>query len=97
MGYTVDLDLLDQRIGQLEDFERSLDRALKQLETPAKQLDDTWTGLAAEAHRKAHRAWVRDAAEMRKALAGLREAARIAHKNYHGAATANLTMWESTQ
>lgn len=97
MGYTVDLDLLDQRIGQLEDFERSLDRALKQLETPAKQLDDTWTGLAAEAHRKAHRAWMRDAAEMRKALAGLREAARIAHKNYHGAATANLAMWESTQ
>lgn len=97
MGYTVDLDLLDQRIGQLEAFERSLDRALHRLETPAKQLDDTWTGLAAEAHRKAHRAWVKDAADMRRALAGLREAAQIAHKNYHGAVKANLAMWESTQ
>lgn len=97
MGYRVDLDLLDARIGQLEAFERSLDRAFKQLETPAKALNDTWTGLAAEAHRKAHQAWLQDAADMRSALAGLREAARIAHKNYHGAATTNLAMWESTQ
>lgn len=97
MGYSIDLDLLDQRIGQMETFERSLDRAFAQLESPIRALDGTWTGLAAAAHREAHRTWLADAAAMRKALAGLREAARVAHHNYHGAARANVTMWEGTQ
>lgn len=97
MGYTVDLDLLDQRIAQLVAFERSLDRNLAALEKTVSELHDTWSGLAARAQRDAHTKWMAGAREMRTALAGLREAARVAHTNYHGAAAANLTMWESTQ
>lgn len=96
-GYRVDLDLLEERVEQMASFERSLDRALTRLEAPARSLDATWTGLAAEAHRHAHARWLREAAEMRRALAGLRAAARIAHRNYRAAVAANVSMWEQTQ
>lgn len=96
-GYRVDLDLLEERIEQMAAFERSLERALDRLETTAGQLDETWTGLAAQAHRHAHTRWLREAADMRQALAGLRAAARIAHRNYHAAVAANVSMWEQTR
>lgn len=97
MGYAVDLDLLDLRIRQLEAFEKSLDAGLDSLERTVADLHGTWSGLAAQAQRDAHRRWVAGAREMRIALAGLRAAAQVAHANYQSAIAANLAMWESTR
>lgn len=97
MGYKVDLAVLDSRIAQMEAFERSLDAQLAHLEETVATLHDTWSGLAAQAQRDAHAKWLAGAREMRAALGGLRQAARIAHGNYSGAVTANTTMWERVQ
>lgn len=97
MGYKIDLDLLDQRIAQMERFEASLDRELARLDEAVARLHDTWSGLAAQAQREAHAKWRAGAHDMRVALSGLRSAARIAHGNYSGAIDANRTMWERVQ
>ncbi|GAA3832740.1 WXG100 family type VII secretion target [Nocardioides panacisoli] len=97
MGYKVDLDLLDQRIAQMERFEAALDRELARLDEAVSKLHDTWSGLAAQAQRDAHERWRQGARDMRTALGGLRAAARMAHGNYHGAIEANRTMWERVQ
>jgi uncharacterized protein YukE len=62
-----------------------------------KALQETWEGLSALAQQEAHEEWTAGMVAMRKALADLRAAARLAHGNYTGAADANLTMWRQVR
>lgn len=97
MGYSIDLDLLDRRITQMQRFETLVEQRLADLEKTVAGLDDAWTGLAAVAFRDSHRRWLAGARQMHQALAGLRTAAQVAHKNYSGAVAANVAMWAATQ
>jgi WXG100 family type VII secretion target len=95
--YSVDTDALQQRITEMTTFERGLERQLADLDRAISQLHLTWVGEAATAHREAHAQWRKGADDMRTAIAAMRDAARIAHGNYHAAVDANTRMWESVR
>lgn len=94
--FHVDLPLLDSTTRDLEKFEDFIDAKLADLDRVVEHLHVTWTGQAAAAHAQAHREWREGADRMRQGLLAMRTAARVAHHNYHGAATANQTMWRGT-
>ena len=96
-GYSVDTDALHERITEMSSFERGLERQLVDLDRAIEQLHITWLGEAAAAHREAHTTWRKGADDMRKAIVAMRDAARIAHRNYHSAVAANTRMWESVR
>jgi WXG100 family type VII secretion target len=96
-GYSVDTDALQERIAEMTSFERGLERQLADLDRAVSQLHITWIGEAAVAHREAHATWRKGADDMKKAIAAMRDAARIAHGNYHSAVSANTRMWESVR
>jgi WXG100 family type VII secretion target len=93
--YGVDLDELDLTISELTKLQALLERQLTHLDETVEGLHVTWTGAAATAHRAAHVEWTRGAREMHTGLTEMIAAAKLAHGNYHGAATANQTMWGS--
>lgn len=92
-GFSVELDELDDVVGDLEACERSLLALVDDLDRQVALLHGTWTGEAAGAQRAAHHEWTRGMTDMRAALTDLRAAARLAHEEYSGAATSNLAMW----
>ena len=96
-GYSVDTDALQDRITEMTSFEKTLERQLADLDRAISQLHITWIGEAAAAHREAHAAWRQGADDMKKAIAAMRDAARIAHANYQAAVSANTRMWESVR
>ena len=91
--FTVDLDRLDDIVAEISRFDQRLESALADADARVNRLHGTWTGAAAEAHRKAHEEWQRGAAEMRAALAVMRQCATTAQDNYRAAATTNARMW----
>lgn len=95
--YSVDTDALAQRIAQMTAFERTLERQLADLDRAVDHLHITWVGDAATAHREAHAKWRQGAEDMKKAIAAMRDAGRIAHGNYLSAVDANTRMWESVR
>lgn len=97
MGYSIDLELLDRRITQMQRFEALIERRLADLQKTVGSLDDAWTGLAAVAFGDSHRRWLAGAQQMQQALSALRAAAQVAHTNYSGAVSANVAMWAATQ
>jgi WXG100 family type VII secretion target len=96
-GYSIDTDALQERISEMTSFEKTLERQLADLDRAISQLHITWIGEAAAAHREAHTTWRKGADDMKKAIAAMRDAARIAHGNYHSAVAANTRMWESVR
>ena len=95
--FSIDTDALEQRITEMTAFERTLERQLEALDKAVADLHITWVGEAATAHQRAHTEWRKGADDMRTALTAMREAARIAHGNYHSAVRANVRMWESVR
>jgi WXG100 family type VII secretion target len=93
--YTVDLDELDDIIGDLEGAERSLESLTNDLERQIAKLHETWEGLSAQAQREAHAEWEEGMRDMRAALADMRAAARTAHGNYSKAIRTNVGMWRA--
>jgi WXG100 family type VII secretion target len=91
--FTVEVDELDDVVGDLEACERHLALLVEDLDRQVSALHGTWTGLAADAQREAHAQWSGGMAAMRTSLGDLREAARLAHEEYTGAASANVAMW----
>lgn len=91
--YTVDPDELDEIVGELETCERTIETLTAAYEKEMRTLQETWEGLAAEAQVEAQAEWEAGMRAMRSALADIRAAARVAHGNYTGAISANLTMW----
>jgi ESAT-6 family protein len=91
--FTIELDELDDVVGDLEWCERDLSAVVEDLDRQMLVLHGSWEGLAAAAQYDAHREWSSGMAAMRAALAGVRAAARLAHGHYSEAATTNGDMW----
>ena len=91
--YKVDLDRLTDIVDQLTRFDQHLESALEDADARVNQLHATWSGAAATRHHNAHEEWKRGAAEMRAALAVMRQNALTAHENYLNSVTANVHMW----
>lgn len=93
-GFKVDLDRLDDIVEQITRFDSRLEKALEDVDARVNRLHATWSGEAATRHQQAHDEWRRGAAEMRAALAVMREIASTARTNYASATTTNVGMWE---
>lgn len=94
-AYAIDLDELDDTIGDLEACERELARLTDDLEKHVAELQDQWDGLTAAAQREAHLEWEQGMRDLRAALAEMRSAALVAHGNYSLAISTNLGLWEA--
>jgi WXG100 family type VII secretion target len=93
-GFTVDPDRLVDIVQQLARYEQRLESALEDVSAKIDRLHVTWTGAAADRQAHVHAQWQRGAAEMRAALAVLRQIATTANANYTGAVSANVAMWD---
>jgi WXG100 family type VII secretion target len=78
-------------------FDQHLESALEDADARVNRLHASWKGEAATRHGQAHEEWKRGAAEMRAALAVMRQNALTAHENYLNAVTANVRMWEQVR
>lgn len=96
-GFAVDLDELLDVVDELARCGARLDGLLDQVEARVAALQQTWSGLAADAQAAAQAEWERGFRDMRAALAVMRGAADTAHGNYERAATANVWMWEQVR
>jgi WXG100 family type VII secretion target len=91
--FVIEVDELDDIVGDLETCERDLTHLLADLERQMVALHGTWEGLAAAAQREAFQAWSHGMVAMQSALGDLRAGARLAHFHYVEAATTNVDMW----
>ncbi len=92
--FSVDLDRVQTAIEAMTRFDTALDVHLERLDARMDRLHTTWTGDAAEAHRRAHAQWLRAARDMRDALKTMRSISETAHRNYRAAVAANVRMWD---
>jgi len=95
--FTVDLDRLADIVDRIARFDQHLESALDDADARVNRLHASWNGEAATRHREAHEEWKRGVAEMRSALAVMRQNALTAHENYLNAVTANVRMWEQVR
>jgi WXG100 family type VII secretion target len=95
--FRVDPDRLSDIVDQISRFDQHLESALEDADARVSQLHVTWHGAAATRHRQAHDEWKRGVAEMRAALAVMRQNALTAHGNYVNAVAANVHMWEQVR
>jgi WXG100 family type VII secretion target len=93
MRYRVELEELSAFIEKLRVFEERAETIAARVDSQIADLHATWSGEAAAAHRAHHDEWTTAAAQMREALAELREAANAAHRNYSGVIEVNTAMW----
>jgi WXG100 family type VII secretion target len=96
-GYRVDLARLADVVDQIGRFDQHVETALADIQAHVDRLHTTWSGEAASAHQQAHAQWTRGIAELRAALAVLRDNAQIAHGNYTNAVTTNTAMWDQAR
>ncbi|MEO8830188.1 WXG100 family type VII secretion target [Lapillicoccus sp.] len=92
-SYMVDLDKLDESIGDMSKFDGQVDKHLANLDTVVAKLHGTWHGDAADKQREAHTKWTEGATGMRTALGEMQAAATTAHTNYTNAINANRKTW----
>jgi WXG100 family type VII secretion target len=93
MRYRVELEELLAFVETLQAFEQHAETIAARVDKQVADLHHSWSGDAAAAHRAHHDEWITAAAQMRDALAELREAARIAHRNYSDVIEVNMAMW----
>ncbi|WP_433685462.1 WXG100 family type VII secretion target [Nocardia sp. CA-119907] len=91
--YRVDLEQLDAAIDTMDEFGRTVEGWLAEVDRHIADLHQTWSSKAAQAQRAAHDSWMAGAAEMRENLDELREVARRAHDSYTTAVRTNVGMW----
>jgi WXG100 family type VII secretion target len=92
-AFAVDLAELDAAIGRLDASRAYLADRIAALEAAVADGTQEWTGAAAAAHEAAYERLTTGAAELQRALAGLRAAAKQAHASYASAAAANTATW----
>lgn len=95
--FRVDLQQLVDIMNQIDRFDRGLEDSLEDIDARVAKLHRTWAGDAATAHQKAHDEWQRGVADMRSALAVMRQNTQVAYGNYRNAATTNAGMWEEAR
>ncbi|MCX2711958.1 WXG100 family type VII secretion target [Mycolicibacterium sp. J2] len=91
--FGVSTDELMAIVARIADFEKRIEAMIADVDRQVAGLHATWHGTGASAQADAHRRWTEGAQQMRDALKDLHEAGAKAHRNYTGAARANLTMW----
>ncbi|GAS99230.1 EsaT-6 like protein EsxE [Mycolicibacterium canariasense] len=91
--FGVNTDELMAIVARIEDFEKRIEVMIVDVDRQVETLHVSWHGAAAAAQADAHRRWTEGAQQMRDALKDLHEAGSKAHRNYTGAARANMTMW----
>ncbi|MGC5258179.1 WXG100 family type VII secretion target [Gordonia sp. DT218] len=92
--FTVDLDELDHLVHRLTDLHAYLRERLEELDRKAAHVHQRgWEGLAATAHRAAHREWISAATEFADGVEEMKRISNDAHSQYAGAIKANLTMF----
>jgi WXG100 family type VII secretion target len=91
--YAIDLEELEGVIADLEKCERALETLTNDIEHQMRALQSTWEGLSAQAQAEAQEEWEQGLADMRAALADMRQAARIAGDNYQLAFSTNTGIW----
>lgn len=92
-AFAVDLVELEATIDAIARLDALLEQKLAEVESRVNQLQNVWTGAAADAAHAAHVEWLAGANEMRAALAALRAAASTAQANYQSAIDANVRNW----
>lgn len=92
-AFKVDPAALLAAADQMSSFEQRMEQTLAQLAAVEHQLGATWDGCGGQAQAAAQQRRTEGVAEMRRALADLRQVAEGAHENYHGAAQVNLRNW----
>jgi len=92
MRYRVNLEELLAFVDKLQAFGERAEAAAARVECHVSELHTGWSGDAATAHRAQHDEWMAAAAQMREAVADLRETAHRAHTNYTEAARLNVEM-----
>ena len=92
--YAVDLDELLATLDALRGCGEELDALLAEVGGRVAALQDSWTGLAADAQLAAQAEWEAGFREMCDGLAAMRAAGATAHDHYRTAADTNLRMWE---
>lgn len=80
-------------VDRMSEFDSALEAHLARVSGSVAALGTSWYGDAGEAERSAQQRWDQGAAEMRDALARLRQIAEVAHENYSGAAQVNVHNW----
>jgi WXG100 family type VII secretion target len=93
MRYRVELEELLAFVEAIQAFEQRAETIASRVDNQVADLHDSWSGEAASAHLAVHRKWTTAATQMREPLAELREAARVAHRNYSGVIEVNMAMW----
>jgi WXG100 family type VII secretion target len=93
MRYRVELEELHAFVETLQAFEQRTEAIAARVDKQVANLHDGWSGDAASAHLALHSEWIAAAGQMREALAELREAASVAHRNYSGVVEVNMAMW----
>ncbi len=91
--YRVDLDGLQRLIDDTAKLETTIEDLAAEIDKGIEQLNVSWTGTAAEAHRTAHNNHIAAATEMREALSALRSKLSAAYAAYHRVGPTNHEMW----
>lgn len=89
----MDAEQLGEAVQRMADFGRYAESVLSEIDCLVAHLHATWAGEGAAAHAEAHRHWARGEEMMREALAQVRAAGAVAHHNYTGAMSTNVSMW----
>jgi WXG100 family type VII secretion target len=87
-AYDADLELAARVVATLSSVEDHLDEVVADLRWRVAHLHSSWEGLTSLSHLEAHGSWESSYAEMREALALMREAIHTASANYSSAASA---------
>lgn len=92
-AFSVDPDSLADVLERMDSFQRLSRALLDEIDTIVENLQVSWDGVGAAAHREAHQKWTHGAAHMEQALKTLHQAGTRAHHNYTRAAETNQGMW----
>ncbi|MBI3226168.1 MAG: WXG100 family type VII secretion target [Mycolicibacterium cosmeticum] len=93
MHYRVELDELSAFIEKLSNFEQRAESIAADVDAQTTNLHGTWSGSAAASQQERHQEWMAAASTMREAIAELRNAATVAHRNYTKVGETNAGMW----
>jgi WXG100 family type VII secretion target len=91
--FEVDLEEVLHVVERMVRCEEALRAVATRLAGRVDALHATWDGLAAAAHHEAQAEWARGFVAMRAGLEQIRDAVRVAHDHYDGAARTNERMW----
>ncbi|MGL6234051.1 MAG: WXG100 family type VII secretion target [Segniliparus sp.] len=92
--YHVNTEGLAGAVADLAAFEEHAEEVIAEAEQLAAAYKHLWAGTAADEYQEAHALWAKEAAEMRAALARVRQSGANAHGNYTAAIAANSGFWK---